>query len=303
MNERTGLFELVEEMAREVRTAFGPTAARIDIRISHETQDPERALPDTYEVRNAQGKIIPPLYAFLRTLTHPLPVPVDSEEAYLNAVNGNDQRIEQLKRELYREGSGPDFSLCCYIECRIFDERSGTWVSQNLPAEGPAGRQIRIPWTVQDVRKLREDLNDDQAQRVLLEAQTLLEAHTLHHPKRTVTRPMLCDVAGSLYPLPPETRMVYLVVLGYPEQPEEFEWRWTPDEIWELFDAHVDVFRSNDLEGRVSHLKHDLPLEIKNRGVAAVNQHLKALLPSIMRSPEKRLAVYTHGPPARSLVF
>ncbi|WP_407542981.1 hypothetical protein Q0M94_25235 (plasmid) [Deinococcus radiomollis] len=303
MSERTGLFELVKEMARDVRTAFGPAAARIDIRVKHATQDPERAVPDTYEIRNAEGKIIPPLYAFLRTLTHPLPVTVESEEAYLNAVNGNDQLIEKLNQELFRHRSGPDFSLRRYIEYRVFDERSGTWVSQNLPAEGPAGRQIRIPRTVQEVVKLREDLNNEQAERVLLEAQTLLEAHTLHHPKRTVTVDMLRDVADSLYPLPPETCPVYLVVLGYPEQPEEFEWRWTPDEIWELFDAHADVFRSADLEGRVSHLKYDVPLEIKNRGAATVNQHLNALLPLLMRSPEKRLAVYTHGNPARALVF
>jgi hypothetical protein len=303
MNERTGLFELVEEMTRDVRTAFGPAAARIDIRVTHATKDPERAVPDAYEVRNAEGKIIPPLFAFLRTLTHPLPVPVDTEEAYLTAVSGNDQRIEQLNQELLRNRSEPNFSLCCYIEYRIFDERSGTWVAQNLPAEGPAGRQIRIPWTVQNVMKLREDLNAEQAERVLLEAQTLLEAHTAHHPKRTVTRPMLRDVADSLYPLPPETCPVYLVVLGYPQDPEEFEWRWTPDEIWELFDAHVDMFRSADLQGRVSHLKYDVPLEIKKKGVAAVNQHLKALLPHLMRSPEKRLAVYTHGTPVRALVF
>ena len=297
MTERTAMFELVEEMARGIRTAFGPTAARVDIRVTHATQDPERAIPDTYEIRNAEGKIIPPLFAFLRTLTHPLPVPVESEETYLKAVNGNDQLVEQLNQELCRKGSGPTFSLCCFLYYRIFNERSGTWVALNLPAEGPAGRQIVIPWTVQDVLGLREDLTDDQAQRVLLETQTL------HQPERTVTRRTLRDVASGLYPLPPNTCPVYLVILGLAEVENKFEWRWTPEETWALFDTQVDVFRKTDLKGRVSHLKHDVPLEIKNRGAATVNQHLTALLPLLMRSPEKQLAVYTHGAPARTLVF
>jgi hypothetical protein len=292
MSDRTALFEIVEELAQEVREAFGPAATRIDTRISRGTQYPDRAFPGAYEIRNAQGQIIPPSYAFLRTLSHPLPVPVESEEAYLHALSGNEPLIEQLNRELYQAESGPGFALCCFIEFRVFEERSGTWVSLNLPE---AGRQVVIPWAVQDVLDLREDLSAEQATRVLLEAQAL------HSPERTITRDMLGEVAEGLYPQATVARPVYLMVLGYPGQPESFEWRWTPEEIWELFDAKVDEFRSLDLDGRVSHLMHNVPLYVKNNGDSAVDQHLHALLPHLMRTPQNRLAVYAHTPAA--LVF
>jgi hypothetical protein len=292
MSDRTALFELVEELAQEVREAFGPTATRIDTRISRGTQHPDRAFPDAYEIRNAQGQIIPPSYAFLRTLSHPLPVPVDTEEAYLHALSGNETLIEQLNRELYQAESGPGFALCCFIEFRVFEERSGSWVSLNLPEAGPAGRRIVIPWAVQDVLGFREDLSAEQATRVLLEAQAV------YHPERTVTRDMLGEVAEGLYPQASVTRPVYLMVLGHPGQPESFEWRWTPEEIWELFDAKVDEFRSLDLVGRVSHLMHNVPLHVRNDGESTVEQHLHALLPHLMRAPQNRLAVYAHTPAA-----
>ena len=276
------------EIARDVRFAFGPTACHVEILMRH-------ALDGTTSVTNfavsdTRGYVLPPLYAFVRSLPFrdALPVTLESQDAYLKAVIGDDDEtaLEHITLRLCHEGAGLCRSMLAFLDLGPKDNPDGMWFPLDLPAEN---NMILIPWSTADVLCVREDLTEEQAARVLAEAEGTYD------PVRGLNWTVLREVADRLYPPTPPS--VYLMVLCRPGSALTFEWRWTPEEVWDLFDQEVDRLRSMDLEGRVTHLMTTVPLDIKNDGDYRTEVHLTGRLEELMRVRKNKVAVYEHVPP------
>ena len=275
------------ELRRQIRTAFGPDARHVKMLVC---RDSERVSVGEFTVSDADWKTLPPLYAFLKTLSFEddLPVPMDSEELYLFVINQDytdDSDTRQVVMALCSNEAGPYPSMVRFLEIGAQGTPSGTWLDLDLPAELPAKRMILIPWSTEDVLSVREDLTEEQA------AHVLAEAEDTHDPVRGLNWTVLREIAERLYP---ETFPVYLMVRDIPDS-TTFEWRWTPKETWAVFDWEADNLRSANLEGRVSHLVTRIPAKLKENGPAGVQVHLEERLGKIMTEGD-RIALYAHLP-------